>query len=122
MIDADADSVLVAAGLGTALGAGGIPVGVPPGSADAKPAGWWGAKRFLQLLGAAAILALIVTLIAVKVHNSGGSKQPAPTTAVTEPSTVASTSTTSSTSSTTSTSTSTSSPSTTLAGTGASGP
>ncbi len=115
MIDADADSMLSAAGTSGVLGTPGAPVTIIAGPDDVLPQheSHWTAKRFLKLLGAAAVLTLVVTLIAVVVHNSGSNEQspttiPAGTVPATAPSTSSST-----TSSTTSTSTSTSSPTTT---------
>jgi protein phosphatase len=123
MIDADADSVRTTVGLGTAVGAIGAPTAEFTVPGDPAPSGRWGTKLFLKLLGAAALLTVVVTLIAVKVHNSGGSKQPTTTTAVTEPGTVPATSSPSSTSATSSTApTSTSSPIITIAGASTSGP
>jgi PPM family protein phosphatase len=102
LIDADANSDLSTVGL---IDPGGLasPIAAAVVPAEPKPS-HRGRRRFLKLLGAAALLTVVVTLIAVAVHNSNDS-EPSPTTpAVTEPDTVASTSSTSSTSSTTSTS------------------
>jgi serine/threonine protein phosphatase PrpC len=124
MIDADANSVLSAAGVLAGTGVPPHPVVHVTGADESAVATSWGTRRFLQLLGAAAILTVVVTLVAVIVHNSGADPAPTPTTvAVTEPATTpdtasASTSSTSSTSSTTSTS----GPGTTGAGTSTSGP
>jgi PPM family protein phosphatase len=124
MIDADADSILTPVAVGTAVGVAGATAAtftVPGGPASP---GRWGKKRFLKLLGAAAVLTVAVTLVAVAVHNSGDSDPSPTTTLVTEPGTIPSTSAPTSTSSpaSTSTSTSTSSPSTTAAGANTSGP
>ncbi|HEX2783086.1 MAG TPA: hypothetical protein VHN36_05840, partial [Ilumatobacteraceae bacterium] len=118
MIDADADSFLTPVAVGVA-GADAAAFAAP---GDAAPSGGWGKKRFLKLLGAAAVLTVIVTLIAVAVRNGDDNKlSPTTTVAVTEPGTVPSTSPTSSTSSTSST-TSTSNPNSTTAGANTSGP
>lgn len=115
MIDADANSVMSAAGI---IANPAVPVSpaVHVGGTDEPRApGHWRTRRFLKLIGAAAVLTIIVTLIAVAVHNSSQG-EPTPTTvAVTEPNTAAasttsSTSTTSTTSTTTIVSTSTSAP------------
>ena len=128
MLDADANSVLSAAGL---LADPGSPLAPPVHGAEATEAtaGRWSPRRFLKLVGAAALLTVIITLIAVLVHNgSEGEPSPATTTvAVTEPastsSTSSSTSTTSTTSTTISTSTTLASGSTsTIVGTSTSGP
>jgi len=110
MIDADANSVLSPAGI---IANPGTPVPpivhvAGPGADEPPEPSRWGARRFLKLLGAAAVLTIVVTLIAVVVHNSSES-EPTPTTpAVTAPATTPATSpeSTSSTSSTTSTLTS----------------
>ena len=123
MIDADADSMLSAAGTSGPHGAPGAPVTVIAGPIDLQPPPThWGPKRFLKLFGAAAVLTLVVTLTAVAIHNSGSNNKQSPATTVTSvpasvPATAASTSSTS-TSSTTSTSTptSTSTSTTTIAG------
>ena len=115
MIDADANSVLSAAGV--IAEAGGL---VPPILQVTTVDGIgtptrWGTRFFVKLLGAAVLLTVVVTLIAVAVHNSKDDPSPPPpaTTAVTEPGTVAPTSTSSS---TTSTSSTTSSTTTTIVG------
>jgi hypothetical protein len=124
MIDADANSVLSAEGILAAptLPATPLAAGV---EATEAPAGRWSVRRFLKLVGAAAVLTIIITLVAVLLHNgSEGEPSPATTTvAVTEPASTSSTSSTSTTSTTTSTSTTivTSSTSTIL-GTSTSGP
>jgi serine/threonine protein phosphatase PrpC len=67
----------------------------------------WSTKRFLKLLGAAALLTVVATLIAVAVHNSNtNSPAPKPTAPATVPATAPSTSST--------TAPSTTTPSTTL--------
>ena len=118
MIDADANSVTTEVGVVT--GAPGMPatrtmhaVGVDEPATPSR----WGTRRFLKLIGAAAILTVVVTLIAVIVHNSNEDPaQPTPTVAVTEPATVPASS--------PATSTTTSSPTTTTTnvGTSTSGP
>jgi PPM family protein phosphatase len=123
MIDADANSVMSAAGI---IANPGVPV--PPivhvaGAGDPESPDHWGARRVLKWLGAAAVLVVVAALIAALVYNNvQGDEAPTPTIAVTEPattpSTAAATSTTSSTSSTTSTSTS----STSVVATSTSGP
>ena len=118
MIDADANSVLSAAGI-LADPEAPLPLIVhTAGSDEPEGGGFWGTRRFLKLLGVAAVLTLVITLIAVIVYNSGeDNPTPTPSTiAVTEPETTPDTApaTTSSTSSTTSTS----SPTTTTTGTG----
>ncbi len=116
MIDADADSFL------TPVNVGATEAAILAAKGDPAPSGGWGKKRFLKLLGAAAVLTVIVTLIAVAVHNGDGNKlSPTTTVAVTAPATVPSTSATRSTSSTSST-TSTSSPTNTSVGANTSGP
>lgn len=119
MIDADADSLLSAAGTSGPHGAPGTPVTVIAGPMDVQPPPTrWGPRRFLKLFGAAAALTAVVTLTAVAIHNSGSNEQSPPTpTVATVPATVAPTSSTS-TSSTTSTSTSSTTlpPTTTIAG------
>ena len=127
MIDADADSILSPAGLSTALGAPTLQITELAGPHDPAAPDRWGKKFFLKLLGAAALLTLVVTLIAVAVHNGDDNELSPTTTVVIEPDTVAatsstsSTSTTSTTTSTTSTTTSTSSPTTTTPATSTSG-
>ncbi|MGZ6962460.1 MAG: Stp1/IreP family PP2C-type Ser/Thr phosphatase, partial [Ilumatobacteraceae bacterium] len=111
MIDADADSMLSAAGTSGVQGTPGAPVTIIAGPDDVAPPppqSRWTAKRFLELVGAAAVLTLVITLIAVVVHNNGSNEHsPTTTTATvgTVPATAASTS-SSTTSSTTSTTTS----------------
>jgi PPM family protein phosphatase len=121
MIDADANSVMSAAGIIANPGVQVPPIVIVAGADEPAKPGHWGTRRFLKLLGAAAVLTLIATLIAVAVHNSSDSGEtPAPSTvAVTEPDTTAATSTTSSTPSTTTT---TSTSTTTIVGTSTSGP
>jgi protein phosphatase len=61
----------------------------------AQPSPNWGAKRFLKLLGGAAALTVVATLIAVAVHNSNtDAPPPTPTTLPTIPTTSSSTSST----------------------------
>lgn len=120
MIDADADSVIATPGIVSAAGTPISPIAEfdmigEPETGSSR----WGTKLFLKLLGGAAVLTIIVTLIAVAVHNAN-SDDVSPTTVVTEPETTAASSTTSSTSSTTSTSTT--STTSTTAGTSTSGP
>jgi serine/threonine protein phosphatase PrpC len=120
MIDADANSVMSAAGIIANPGAPVPPIVHVAGTGEPDKPGHSGTRRFLKLIGAAAVLTIIVTLIAVAVHNSSDDGEtPAPSTvAVTEPDTTAATSTTSSTpTSTTTTPTTT----TTLVGTSTSG-
>ena len=124
MIDADANSVLSAAGILAAptLPATPLVAGV---EATEATAGRWSVRRFLKLVGAAAVLTIIITLVAVLLHNgSEGEPSPATTTvAVTEPASTSSTSSTSTTSTTTSTSTTIVTSSTsTIVGTSTSGP
>jgi hypothetical protein len=91
MIDADANSVLSAGGIIADDGTS-APVVHAAGTDEAGTTGRWGTRRFLKLVGAAAILTVIITLIAVIVHNTG-TVDPTPTTvAVTEPATTPSTS------------------------------
>ena len=123
MIDADANSVMSAAGI---IANPGIPV--PPivhvaGVGEPESPHHWGARRVLKWLGAAAVLVVVAAMIAALVYNNvQGDDAPAPTIAVTEPATTPdtapATTSTSSTSSTTSTSTS----STTIVATSTSGP
>jgi hypothetical protein len=107
MIDADANSVLSAAGIIAGDGAQ-VPRAVHADGLDepAKPK-HWGARHFLKLVAAAVVLTIVVTLIAVILHNTGTGKDPTPTSVVvTEPATTPSSSpesTTTSISSTTST-------------------
>jgi protein phosphatase len=122
MIDADANSVLSAAGILAGDGALAAPVVHASGPDDPKTPKHWAIRHFLKLVGAAAILTIVVTLIAVIVHNTGTGKDPVPTTTVvTEEATTPSSAPESTTSSTSST-TSTSSPTTTNVGTSTSGP
>lgn len=120
MIDADANSIF--AGGATVIAAG------APGPAtdeividEVEPARRFGPKLLVKLLGAAVVLTVIITLIAVAVHNSGDdgspstvtdpvtATEPVATPAATEPATTAATTTTSpSTSTTTRSSTTTS--------------
>ena len=120
MIDADANSDLSSPGLIVDPGAPLPPIVHIIGPDEPASPSRWGKRTFLKLLGAAALLTLVVTLIAVAVHNSNGSN-PAPTTPTTTPGTIPSTSPPSSTSSTSST-TSTSSPTSSSAVTSTSGP
>jgi PPM family protein phosphatase len=120
MIDADANSVLTAVGAVAAPGMA-LPI-VQVGGDDAPPApSRWGTRRFLKLIGAAVLLTIVVTLIAVVVHNSGDDSPSTPTVVVTEPVTTPSTSPESSSTSSTSTTSTTSSPTTTV-GPSTSGP
>ena len=121
MIDADADSMLSAAGTSGVLGTPGAPITIIAGPEDIEPQpSRWNAKRFLKLVGAAAVLTLVVTLIAVVVHNSGSNEQSPTTTVATVPATVPATAASTSSSSTSSTtSTSTTTPTTTTTTTGA---
>ena len=114
MIDADANSVLSAAGV-IAQPGGLVPPILQVTTVDGVDAPTrWGTRFFLKLLGAAVLLTVVVTLIAVAVHNSKDTPSAPPaTTAVTEPDTVAPSSTSSS---TTSTSSTTSSTTTTIVG------
>jgi protein phosphatase len=123
MIDADANSVMSAAGIIANPGVQVPPIVHVAGTDEPHKSGHWGTRRFLKLIGAAALLTLIVTLIAVAVHNSSDDGEtPAPsTTAVSEPATTPARSTTSSTPATTTTTT-TSTSTTTLVGTSTSGP
>ena len=124
MIDADANSVLSAVGI---LADPTAPLAPPvhsPAAGDAASSRW-SARRFLKLVGAAAVLTIIATLIAVIVHN-GSEGEPTPTTvAVTEPSSTSSTSSTSTSTTSTTTSTTTTianSSTSTIVGTTTSGP
>ena len=114
MIDADANSVLSAAGVIAESGGLVSPI-LQVTTVDGIDAPTrWGTRFFLKLLGAAVLLTVVVTLIAVAVHNSKDTPSAPPvTTAVTEPDTVAPSSTSSS---TTSTSSTTSSTTTTIVG------
>jgi protein phosphatase len=117
MIDADADSFLTPVAVDTTDA--GAAKSVAPG--DSVSSDGWARKHFLKLLGVAALITIIVTLIAVALHDSGNTN-PSPTTpAVTVAETVQATSPASSTSSTSST-TSTSSPAKTSAGANTSAP
>ncbi|MEY2554506.1 MAG: family protein phosphatase [Ilumatobacteraceae bacterium] len=121
MIDADAESIMTPVALGTAFG---VPRGPITERVDAiAPAhsSRWGTKRLAKLLGAAAVLTLVITLIAVVLHNNNSNELSPTTTAVTA--SVPGTAPTSSNNTTTSvsptsstTSTSTSSPTTTSTG------
>jgi serine/threonine protein phosphatase PrpC len=127
MIDADANSVLSAAGLIAAPGTFAPPVVHIVGPDEPVPPSHWGTRRFLKWLGGAAAVVIVLVLIAALVYNTvHDDEAPAPSTTVvaepaTTPETVPATSTTSSTSSTSST-TSTTSPDTTSAGTSTPGP
>jgi protein phosphatase len=122
MIDADANSVLSAAGLLADPSSPTAPVvlGAETGEASAH---WWNKRRFLKLLGAAAILTIAVALFAAKIYNSDGGPAPATSTtvAVTEPASTSSTSSTTTTTSSTSTTVASSSTST-IVGSTTSGP
>ena len=104
MIDADANSVLSAAGLLADPSSPTAPVvlGAEAGDATAHS---WTKRRFVKLLGAAAILTIAVALLAAKFYNSDAKPSPTtPTTvAVTEPASTSSTSTSTTTSSTSTT-------------------
>jgi hypothetical protein len=97
------------------------PVHGDGGAASSSEPRRWGARTVLKLVGAAVVLTVIATLIAVAVNNRGDG-EPSPTTVTTEPDTVVSTSSSSSTSSTTSSTSSTVATVTTVAGTAASNP
>ena len=122
MIDADAKSVGGAAAAAVAITGAPAATLTPAGTPrDTASASRWTVRHFLKLIGAAALLTVIVTLIAVAVHNGNESENTPPATTVvvvTEPDTVASTSTTS----TIAVTTSTSSPTTTIVSTSTSGP
>jgi serine/threonine protein phosphatase PrpC len=118
MIDADANSDLNAAGLITESGAPVPPIVHVVGPDVPAPPSRWGTRTFLKLLGAAALLTVVVTLIAVAVHNSNDTDKSPATTVVTELGTIPSTSSTSSTSSTAPTS----NPTTSIVDTTTSGP
>ena len=123
MIDADANSVMSAAGIIANPGVLVPPIVHVAGVDEPESPHHWGARRVLKWLGAAAVLVVVVALIAALVYNNvQGDDAPSPTVAVTEPATTPgttpATSSTSSTSSTTSTSTS----STTIVATSTSGP
>ena len=115
MIDADANSVLSAAGLLAEADSQLMQAGHGAEGDEAADSRHWGVRHFFKLVGAAALLTVIVTLIAVAVHH-GKIGEPAPT----------STSSTSSTTSTTTTSSTTttvaSSSTSTIVGTSTSGP
>ena len=90
MIDADANSVIERGRHHRRSGrAGSTDRASSPAPTNLDRPGHWGTRRFLKLIGAAAVLTVIVTLIAVAVHNSNDSGEtPAPSTvAVTEPAT-----------------------------------
>lgn len=118
MIDADAESIFAVAANAPAGPSGPITDQIPVTPAD--PRRRLGLKLFLILTGAAAVLTLVITLIAVAAHNGGddGSPDTVPTTVLattpaTSPSTpTTSTSTPTSTSTSTSTSVGTSTPTT----------
>ncbi|MEP7204019.1 MAG: SpoIIE family protein phosphatase, partial [Ilumatobacteraceae bacterium] len=123
MIDADANSVLSAPGIIALSGEPVPPVVHIAGSNESKASRHWSARHFLKLLGAAAVLTIVATVIAVLVHN-GNNSDPSPATStvpVSEPDT-APRSTTTSTTSTTSTSTTLPRSTTTTVGTSTSGP
>jgi protein phosphatase len=120
MIDADANSVLSTVGIIDDPNAPVPPIIHVAGLDDPPPPSRWGTRRFLKLVGAAALITLVVTLIAVAVHNSNDDEVTPTTPAVTEPDTAPESSVNST--STTSTTTSTSSPTTTIVGTSTSGP
>ncbi len=118
MIDADANSVLSTVGIIADPGDPAPPIVNIAGPDEPSPPSRWGARRLLIMLGAAALITLVATLIAVAVHNSNQNEVTPTTPAVTEPATTPNTapatSSTSSTSSTTST--------TAIVGTSTSGP
>ena len=70
MIDADANSVMSAAGIIANPGVQVPPIVVVAGTDEPHKPSHWGTRRFLKLIGAAAVLTIIITLIAVAVHNS----------------------------------------------------
>ncbi len=119
MIDADANSVLSATGILADPAALLPPIVHIVGSDDSESDGFWGTRRFLKLLGVAAVLTVVITLIAVIVYNSGeDNPTPTPSTvAVTEPATTPDTAPATTSSTTSTTSTSTSSPTSTIVGT-----
>jgi protein phosphatase len=121
MIDADANSVLSTVGIITPVTAE-MPIVLVAGLDQPSAPARWGTRFFLKLLGAAAALTVVITLIAVAVHNNNtkDNRVTPNTTAVTEPNTVASESSVSPTSP--SSTTSTSNPTTTIVGTSTSGP
>ena len=125
MIDADAHSVPAETAAVAVTGAAVAGAASTPASHDkAVPAApssrHWTVRHFVRLIGAAALLTVIITLIAVAVHNGNETENsPATTVVATTPDTAAPTS--SSTSSTSST-TSTLSPTTTIVSTSTSGP
>ena len=109
MIDADANSVLSAAGIIAGSSTLVSPIVVIGGSEGGQPKAW-GTRRFLKFLGAAAVLVVIAALVAALVYNVvHDDPAPVPTVVVTVPATTPetapATSSTSSTSSTTSTTT-----------------
>jgi serine/threonine protein phosphatase PrpC len=106
MIDADANSVLSDAGALPDSDGTVPPILKETTADDPGTPTRWGTRFFLKLLGAAVLMTVVVTLIAVAVHNSGQDDSPAPTTpAVTEVDTVAPSSTSRSTSTTSPTTT-----------------
>lgn len=109
MIDADANSIFAGGATIVAPVAGAV--GDETDVEEEDPRSKFGRKLFLKLLGAAVLLTVIVTLIAVAVHNAN-SDDGSPST-VTEPVTVAETIPSSTPPSTSTTSTSTTSTSTT---------
>jgi protein phosphatase len=92
MIDADVNSVVNSPPAVTAstLAAPPVVVGTDPASTP-QQSGGWGVRRFLKLLGAAAVVTIAITLIAVAVHNNNESDQPPATVVATEPDTAATT-------------------------------
>jgi PPM family protein phosphatase len=121
MIDADANSVLSAAGIIANPATPVPPIIHVAGADESETAGGWGTRRFLKLLGAAALVVIIVVLIAVRVHNSNENNDTNPTTpVVTQPVKTSSTSPVNT--SSTSTTTSTSNPTDTIVNTSTSGP
>ncbi len=105
MIDADANSVLSAAGLLADPSSATAPMVIGAEAGEASTAHRWNKRRFLKLLGAAAVLTVAVALLAAKFYNSDAKPTPATSTtvAVTEPASTSSTSTSTTTSSTSTT-------------------
>ncbi len=122
MIDADANSVLSAAGLLADPSSPTAPVVLGAEAGDAS-AHRWNKRRFLKLLGAAAVLTIAVALFAAYIYNNDSEPTPATSTtvAVTEPASTSSTSTTTTTTSSTSTTVASSSTSS-IVGSTTSGP
>ncbi|HEY0517935.1 MAG TPA: Stp1/IreP family PP2C-type Ser/Thr phosphatase [Ilumatobacteraceae bacterium] len=122
MIDADANSVPARIAAITAEGAVAGSVGHIVAPDGERTGSAWGTRRLLKLIGAAAILTIVVTLIAVVVHNSG-EDQPTPTTVtVADPATAPETTSPATSSTTSTTTTSTPTAQNTGVGTSTSGP